>query len=154
MNELSVSEQETILALLRLGWSIRRVARETGRRHETIRRYGQQAGVLPAAVALSKPQTPAKVPTDPPAKPHSAKIEVPTDPVADAALVAIEGPTPSSGQNAAVAVKRDRSSCREHAAFIEAELAKGRNATAIYQDLVEHHGYAGSYDAVKRFARR
>ena len=46
MNELSVTEQESILALLRLGWSVRRVARETGRRHETIRRYGQQAGVF------------------------------------------------------------------------------------------------------------
>jgi transposase len=154
MNELSVSEQETILSLLRLGWSIRRVARETGRRHETIRRYGQQAGVLPPAVALSKPHTPAKVPTDPLAKPHTAGTEMLTDPVADAALVAIEEPTSRPAQNVAIVVKRDRSSCREYAAFIEAELAKGRNATAIYQDLVEHHGYAGSYDAVKRFARR
>ena len=25
---------------------------------------------------------------------------------------------------------------------------------AIYQDLVEHHGYTGSYDAVKRLARK
>jgi transposase len=32
-------------------------------------------------------------------------------------------------------------------------LSEGRNATAIYQDLVEHHGYSGSYDAVKRFVR-
>jgi transposase len=46
------------------------------------------------------------------------------------------------------------SSASDHAGWIEAEVAKGRNAVAIYQDLVEHYGYAGSYDSVKRFARR
>jgi transposase len=44
-----------------------------------------------------------------------------------------------------------RSSCEPHRAFIEAQVAKGRNAVAIYQDLVEHHGYGGAYNAVKRF---
>ncbi len=34
-----------------------------------------------------------------------------------------------------------RSRCEPHRAFIAAEVAKGRNAVAIYQDLVEHHGY-------------
>ena len=59
MNELSVTERETILGLLRLGWSHRRVARETGHRRETIARYGREAGLLPA-----KPATAPKVPTD------------------------------------------------------------------------------------------
>ena len=44
-----------------------------------------------------------------------------------------------------------RRSCEPHRSFIEAEAAKGRNAVAIYQDLVEHHGYDGAYNAVKRF---
>jgi hypothetical protein len=44
-----------------------------------------------------------------------------------------------------------RSSCEPHRSFIEAETAKGRNAVAIFQDLVEHHGYDGAYNAVKRF---
>lgn len=44
-----------------------------------------------------------------------------------------------------------RSSCEPHRPFIEAEVAKGRNGVAIYQDLVEHHGYPGAYNAVKRF---
>jgi transposase len=199
MNELSVTEQESILALLRLGWSVRRVARETGRRHETIRRYGQQAGVLPikapppvapTAIAVTtgspaEPQTTAidlpvkpriaatevaaglaekphitatEVPTDLASKPHTTATEVPTDLASEPHTTATEVPTDfaaSNGvQNVAPAVLRSRSSCSEHAAFIEAGLAKGRNATAIYQDLVEHHAYDGSYDAVKRFARR
>jgi hypothetical protein len=199
MNELSVTEQESILALLRLGWSVRRVARETGRRHETIRRYGQQAGVLPikapppvapTAIAVttgspaepqttaidlpvkphttatevptdlaSKPHTTAtEVPTDLASKPHTTATEVPTDLASEPHTTATEVPTDfaarNGAQNVAPAVLRSRSSCSEHAAFIEAGLAKGRNATAIYQDLVEHHAYDGSYDAVKRFARR
>lgn len=44
-----------------------------------------------------------------------------------------------------------RSSCEPHRSFIEAEVAKRRNAIAIYQDLVEHHGYGGAYNAAKRF---
>jgi transposase len=182
MNELSVTEQESILALLRLGWSIRRVARETGRRHETIRRYGQQAGVLPikapppvesqaSTIAVpadsakvhvgttDKPQiAAAEVPADLAEKPHAAATEVPTDlaskPHTATGEVPTDVPPRNAAQNAALAVLRSRSTCSEHAAFIEAELAKGRNATAIYQDLVEHHAYDGSYDAVKRFARR
>ena len=30
----------------------------------------------------------------------------------------------------------------------------GRNATAIYQDLVDAHGFAGRYNSVKRFVAR
>ncbi len=45
-----------------------------------------------------------------------------------------------------------RSSCEPHRTFIEVEFGKGRNAMAIFRDLVEHHGYEGSYNAVKRFA--
>jgi hypothetical protein len=42
---------------------------------------------------------------------------------------------------------------RRAASGVHSELGKGRNAKAIHQDLVEHHGYTGSYDAVKRLAR-
>ena len=52
MNELSVTERETVVGLLRVGWSARRIERETGHRRETIARYGREAGVLP-----SKPAT-------------------------------------------------------------------------------------------------
>jgi len=121
MNELSVQEQETILGLLRLGWSTRRVARETGHRRETIARYGRAAGVLAPYPVI----TGATAPTD-----NAAVID-----------------------SAAVVPATSRSSCEGYRAFIEAEIAKGRNGMAIYQDLVEHHGFTGSYDAVKRFVR-
>jgi hypothetical protein len=127
MNELNVTERDTILGLLRLGWSQRRIQRETGHRRETIASYGIAAGLLAPK--------PAKVATDPAA---------PIDPPMPAAR-APEAPT---------AAPRSRSNCEAHRVFIEAEVAKGRNAVAIYQDLVEHHGYVGAYNAVKRFVRK
>ena len=54
-----MTAKETILGLLRLGWTQRRIERETGHRRETIARYGREAGLLPA-----KPATGPEVPTD------------------------------------------------------------------------------------------
>jgi transposase len=123
VNKLSMNERDSIVGLLRLGWSDRRIAREGGHHRATVGRVRREAGLVAA-----KCTTPSEVPTDP--KPATPVAEVPTD----------SAPT--------------RSSAEPLRPFIEAELAKRRNSTAIYQDLVEHHGYAGSYDAVKRLARK
>ncbi|MGH8635295.1 MAG: IS21 family transposase [Burkholderiales bacterium] len=45
------------------------------------------------------------------------------------------------------------SACAPHRAFIEAQVALGRNALAIYQDLVDGHGFTQRYNSVKRFVR-
>jgi transposase len=110
VNKLSMTERETILSLLRLGWSERRIAREGDHHRATVRRIRREAGLA------AKCTTPDKVPTD--------------------------------------SAAATRSSAAPFQVFIKGELAKGRNYTAIYQDLVEHRGYTGSYDAVKRLARK
>ncbi|MFZ1010340.1 MAG: hypothetical protein WAN65_26110, partial [Candidatus Sulfotelmatobacter sp.] len=46
------------------------------------------------------------------------------------------------------------SACEPYREFIEAELAKGRNAMAIWQDLVDGHGFSEKYASVKRFVRK
>ena len=46
------------------------------------------------------------------------------------------------------------SACEPYLDFIELSLSKGRNAKAIYQDLVDDHGFTGRYESVKRFVRR
>jgi|SRR5579884_536417 len=125
MNRLSMDERQTIIGLLRLGWTQRRIARETGFHRATIRRIAVEV-----ADALSKCTTLAKVATDP-------------EPVAE--------PKCTIAPEVAADVPWSRSACEPHRAFIAAEVAKGRNAVAIYQDLVEHHGYTGAYNAVKRF---
>lgn len=45
------------------------------------------------------------------------------------------------------------SACEPHRGFIEAQLRLRRNAMAIYQDLVDQHGFAARYSSVMRFAR-
>ena len=51
------------------------------------------------------------------------------------------------------APKEARSACEPHREWIEAQIRLGRNAMAIYQDLVDHHGFASRYNSVKRFCR-
>jgi transposase len=46
------------------------------------------------------------------------------------------------------------SACEPYRERIEAALAQGRNAMAIWQDLVEDHGFTGRYASVRRFVRQ
>ena len=45
------------------------------------------------------------------------------------------------------------SACEPHRAWIEAQVRLGRNAMAIYQELVDEFGFAHRYNSVKRFCR-
>ena len=44
--------------------------------------------------------------------------------------------------------------CELHQDFIDAQLRLKRNTTAIYQDLVDSHGFAGQFNSVKRFVAK
>ena len=46
------------------------------------------------------------------------------------------------------------SHCEAFRPFIEAQLRLRRNAMAIYQDLVDQHGFIGAYNSVKRFVAK
>ena len=45
------------------------------------------------------------------------------------------------------------SACEPYFDFVGLSLNKGRNAKAIYQDLVDDHGFTGGNQSVKRFVR-
>jgi hypothetical protein len=51
-----------------------------------------------------------------------------------------KSPTPATG-----------SACEIHREWIESQVALGRNAMRIYQDLVELFGFTHRYNSVKRF---
>lgn len=118
-----MAERESILSLLRLGWSERRISREGGHHRATVRRVRREAGP-----ALAKCTTEPEVPAD-------LKPQKDDEAAADPATAT-------------------RSTAEPFRSFIETELEKRRNAQAIFEDLVEHHGYNGSYDAIKRLARK
>jgi len=46
-----------------------------------------------------------------------------------------------------------RSACEPHRKWIEQQVRLGRNAMAIYQDLVERFNFTNRYNSVKRFVR-
>lgn len=46
------------------------------------------------------------------------------------------------------------SACEPHRETIELALARGRNARAIWQDLVSEIGFVSSYESVKRFVAK
>jgi transposase len=106
-NVLSEEQKQQIIALGRLGWSLRRIQRGAGVRRETAAAYLRAAGIEPRPPGRWGRQAPGRGPTASPCEP-----------------------------------------CRE---VIEIGLGQGRNAKAIWQDLVDDHGFRGAYQSVQRF---
>lgn len=131
-NVLSDEKRQQVEALGRLGWSLRRIQRETHVRRETASAYLKAAGidVRGHGGAKPKPATSREVITDPdPPKPATSP-EVITDPVASSSL------------------------CEPYRAMIMRWLDDGRTGTSIFQELVEKHGFAARYATVQRFIRK
>ena len=104
--------------------------------------FGAGKEVFPASGGLL-PQVPAPQGTAEPDTPKPAS-EVTTDPAAEPAPVSAMPPKRSPSASA----------CEPYREIIEVALARGRNAMAIWQDLVSQCGFAGAYTSVKRFVRR
>ena len=49
---------------------------------------------------------------------------------------------------------RSASACEPFREAIEIGLSRGRDATAIWQDLVAENGFDGGYQTVKRYVRK
>jgi len=148
-NVLEKAKQEQVIALGRLGWSLRRIEAATGVRRETAGVYLRSAGI-----ALRSPGGWGR---QPPAKPA---IEV---------ITGFSGSTPSYHSKPANEVitgflpevtlaescgQGSSSASEAYREMIELELLRGRNAMGIYQDLVDQHGFTSGYQSVQRFVRK
>lgn len=142
---MSEEKRQQVIALGRLGWPLRRIQQETGIRRETAGAYLKAAGVSirpPGGWGRRQPAKPAnEVSTDPAAENPAATDENRPTVSTDSTPVPTPGRSPTS------------SACEPHFDFIELSLSKGRNAMAIYQDLVDRHGFTGRYASVRRFVR-
>ena len=138
---MSEEKRHQVIALGRLGWPLRRIQGETGVRRETAGAYLKAAGVAvrpPGGWGRRPPAKPANE-----TSPDCAPVSKPANGVSpDSDLVAVPGRSPTA------------SACEPYFDFIEIWLSKGRNAKAIYQDLVDDHGFTGRYQSVKRFVRQ
>ena len=156
---MSEENKQQVIALGRLGWSLRRIQRATGVRRETAATYLRAAGIAfrPPGKWGRAPAKPAnKVITDPEAAkaadpvnldPPAAKPanEVITDFGAELANPITPLPAAAPGRSPS------SSTCEPYRETIEVGLSQGRNAMAIWQDLVDTCGFAASYQSVQRF---
>ncbi len=130
-NYLKMPDRQRIRALLELGWSYRRIERETGVRRETIAGYDPRRSPKPANLTAGS--------DDGVGAQGDGEDQNRPNPPAGSVLVAEPGPP---------------SACEPFRAAIEAGMDKGLTAQRIWQDLVEEDGFAHGYESVKRFVRR
>ena len=117
-NVLNEEKKQQVLALGRLGWSLRRIQQATRIRRETASAYLKAAGIAvrpPRGWGRQEPKPANEVITDSTAVP---------------------------------------SACEPYREAIDLGLSRGRNARAIWQDLVSEYGFASSYQSVQRFVRK
>ena len=141
-NVLSEEKKQQVIALGRLGWTLRRIEQSTGVRRETAGAYLKAAGIAvrpPGAWGRRRPPANEASGGSSAAKPAN---EVTTDQIPQEQGVQSSSPLPSA------------SACEPYRATIELGLSRGRNAMAIWQDLVCQHGFNGGYQTVKRFVRK
>ena len=135
MNVLKPNLETTVKTLLGKGVSQREINRKTGIDRKTIRRYGRLYHLV-----RSTEYDPLNSPTGEGVATGSGVQSGQNPPP--------RPPTP--GENLP---KHVRSACEPHREWIEEQLRLGRNAMAIYQDLVERFGFTHRYNSVKRFVR-
>src|ERR1700680_2443542 len=132
-NVLSEEKKQQVIALGRLGWPLRRIEQATGVRRETAGAYLKAAGIAgrpPGAGGRRAPAKPANEVTPAFCGPIQEK----------------QGPHPPKRGPSA-------SACEPYREAIELGLNRGRNAMAIWQDLVSTCGFSSGYQTVKRFGR-
>jgi transposase len=166
-NVLSEAKRQQVIALGRLGWPLRRIEQETGVRRETASAYLKAAGVgvrPPRGWGRRGPAKPAnevttgsdagqaKSTVNPSPNPNLENLSTKEQAKAKGAKPANEVTTGFGVELEAVNPKR--SVCEPFREAIELGLSRGRDATAIWQDLVAENGFDGGYQTVKRYVRK
>jgi hypothetical protein len=128
-NVLREEKKQQVVALGKLGWPLRRIEQVTGVRRETASAYLKSAGVVVCLPGWGR-RAPAK-----PAISVTTDFGQPISP-------------PTAQQD------RATSACEPYRALLEQGLGRGRNAMAIWQDLVSDHGFPHGYQTVKRFVHK
>ena len=155
-NVLEHTTQQQILALGRLGWTLSRIEATTGVRRETISGYLKAAGIPVRGrgrPSESKPKpaiSPPGVSTDsrPPKPASSGELSTdvgPANPATRAEVSTDSGVVPRPGRAPRA------SACEPYRELIVEARGRGRNAMALWQDLVDGHGFPARYASVRRF---
>ena len=162
-NVLNDEKKQQVLALGRLGWSLRRIQQATHVRRETASTYLKAVGIAvrpPSGWGRHEAKPANEVITDF----GAAKLAIPVIP--DACNPNPKNPSNKgrsrttskpANENQVItdsAVVTGASACEPYREAINLGLSRGRNAMAIWQDLVSEYGFASSYQSVQRFVRK
>ena len=178
-NVLSEAKKQQVIALGRLGWPLRRIEQETGVRRETAGAYLKAAGIgvrPPGAWGRRPPAKPANenevttgsdaakpTPTinpNPNPNPSPNPENLSSKGKAKAKPANANAVTTGFGvESTGLEVENPKripsaSACEPFREAIELGLSRGRDATAIWQDLVAENGFDGGYQTVKRYVRK
>ncbi len=137
MNQLNVSIQQSIIALVARGWSQRRISRELQLDRETVARYAKPREAKPATIST-----------------HGVEAAAEAKPATDSTHGSGAAPPAKPAISTHGATAGRKSLCAPFTAAIAASLELGLSAQRIYQDLVREHAYTGGYQSVKRFTRK
>ena len=166
-NVLNEEKKQQVLALGRLGWSLRRIQQATRIRRETASTYLKAAGIAvrpPSGWGRHEAKPANEVITDfGAAKPAIPVISDPLDPNVNCNRnpenLSTKGKAKATSKPANEvitdpAVIPGPSACEPYREAIDLGINRGRNARAIWQDLVSEYGFASSYQSVQRFVRK
>jgi transposase len=141
VNVLKPHEVTEIETLLKAGLTARQISRRFGYDRDTVAKYAKANGFWREPVVNSKPATPAT----------GSGQDV-------GCLGAQNPPPPATGSDIALAVQAaaqvSESACEPFRIWIVDQVKLGRNAVAIYQDLVERNSFTNAYNSVKRFVSK
>jgi transposase len=145
-NVLNEEKKQQVIALGKLGWTLRRIEQATGVRRETASNYLKAAGIgvrRSGSWGRGSPSKPAnEVITDSADSKPANEDGVITDFIRPfSQKTSIELPKPN----------RCQSACEPYREAIQLGLNRGRNARAIWQDMVREYGFNGGYQSVQRF---
>lgn len=138
MNVLHPNKKAAIITLLTNGISQREIKRKVRVDRKTIRKYARIADSAP-----SKSPSESKSPGVATGSEVLSSQNPPPRPPAFTEIEALNDNIPAHA----------RSVCEYHRPWIEEQVRLGRNAMAIYQDLVESFAFEHKYNSVKRFVR-
>ena len=146
-NVLSEEKKQQVLALGKLGWPLRRIEQATGVLRETAASYLKAEGISihPPGWRRARSKPAIQVATDSGGVKPANEGEVTTDfirPFSEKRPLQLPPP------------KTRSSNCEPFREIIELGVSRDRNAMAIWQDLVDGHGFSGAYNTVKRFVRQ
>ena len=146
-NHLKMADVQAILALRARGWSFRRISRDLGIHRDTIARH------IRLAEAADLPTGGENRPNPPPGSTDQNQPNPPTGSDGQSRPNPPTGPDDQTGPNPPAGNSGPVSRCEPFRDIIIAALERGLSYQRIWQDLHED-GFAGGYDAVKRYARR